>query len=104
VTIFGQNQVRISNRTLGKGVQLSKINPQRLLEICQATHALRQYCRPHFHLNKQSLGSTSNPCSTAEVHQIQIGWQMDLLNLYTKVPVVPDGLVNNKTDIQPEGR
>lgn len=100
--IFRQEQARVSDGALGESIQLCKINQQGLLEIRQAAHTLRLHCGTHFHLHKQTLGSAPDARRAVEICQVEIRRQMDLVNFYIKIPVVSDGLVRDKADVQPE--
>jgi hypothetical protein len=54
-------------------------------------------------LGQQTLGGSADAGAPLEGGQFQVRPKLDLRVIKKKFPAVADGLMNNETDVQPEG-
>jgi len=102
LTIFRQAQVGVGYGSLGKGVQFSKIDVQRLRKICQTATALTEQGGMQFYLGEQALRGAGDPGDANQVVELKVWRQLEPRDLNLKIPAVADRLINQETGIQPE--
>ncbi len=104
MTILGQDQLRFGDRSWRKGVQFSELAVERLVKAGQAAHAFRGEGGVDFDLRQQALWGARDSRRSVEFGEIQIWGKVDLRYFEGEIPAVPDVLIKEETNVQPEGR